>query len=186
MSLQAGVTGQIWPAKAQPHVPCPRSGASSPRHHLPRAERMSLSAQALQLCSSSLLVLEPGPGTSPARAAIPVFLKWLSWSVPLCQSCSSSPVPSSPFVTVISVKPQCHSVCPAVPLGHLVPKSRSQQSLWSAQGCREKWTSGDVAIPEPSSNKPGLGGFSCKFLQQREATPPSVTGPFSTQGCIWL
>lgn len=46
---------------------------------------------------------------------------------------------------------------------------------------------GDMAIPKPSSNKPGLGVFSCKFLEQRGDTHPSITGPLSTpEGWNWL
>lgn len=142
MSLQAGVTGQIWPAKAQPHVPVPSPGPPPRDTIYPRAERMSLSAWALQLWSSSLLV--PGARTwyFPGQGSYPSFSEMTVLVSPTLSKLFFFPCSLFPFCSRAQCEAPSATLCAqAVPLWHLVPKSMSQQSLWSTQGCREKWTS---------------------------------------------
>lgn len=126
------MTGQIWPAKAQPHVPCPLTGASSPRHHLPQAlERTTLFPWALQLWSSSLLVpgaricYFPGQGRYPSLSQMTVLV-----SHTLSKLFFFFPVLSSPFLAMLSVKDPVALCAPRQPLhGIWSPKGISQQSL---------------------------------------------------------
>lgn len=116
MSLQAGVTGQIWPAKAQPHVPCPRSGASSPRHHLPQGREnvpVCTGPAALQFispCPGARTWYFPGQGSYPSFSEVAVLV---------------SPTLSKLFFFPCSLFPFCNcDQCEApVPLCAL-------QSLW--------------------------------------------------------
>lgn len=136
---------------------------------------MSLFPWALQLWSSSLLVPGAGSCCFPGQGRYPSFSPM---TVLVNHTLLKLFFPCSlfPFVAMLRVKDLVPLCVPRQPQIH--------ESAVPCEGPKDARKTrphlGDTTIPEPSPNKLGLGVFSCKFLEQREATLPSVTGPLST------